>query len=124
MVRLWEIADCLEATDAALEWFDGARDADAPFAMLVHYFDAHDPSLVPPRAFLEPRVGFELPSDLDERRHLAELFEGAEQSLRGWGVHKVEAQEVVDSQGLEHEDDVTCEEFFLRGPGREVEVER
>lgn len=70
-------------TDAALAWFEGARDGAAPFAMLVHYFDAHDPSLVPPRAFLEPRVGFALPAELDQRRHLGELFDGAEPGRGG-----------------------------------------
>jgi len=62
-------------TDRALEWLDTL--GDEPFGLFVHYFDAHDPSLVPPRAFLEPRVTFELPVDLDQRGHLAELFEGA-----------------------------------------------
>ena len=35
-------------TDRALEWLDTL--GDEPFGLFVHYFDAHDPSLVPPRA--------------------------------------------------------------------------
>jgi arylsulfatase A-like enzyme len=38
-------------TDAALEWLEQATQ---PFMLWVHYFDAHDPSLVPPREFLDP----------------------------------------------------------------------
>jgi arylsulfatase A-like enzyme len=38
-------------TDAALEWLDGVQ---KPFLLWVHYFDPHDPSLVPPADFLEP----------------------------------------------------------------------
>ena len=57
-----------ETTDEALEWLRG--DADGPFAMLVHYFDAHDATLVPPREFLEAHVSFPLPPDLDEIGHL------------------------------------------------------
>ena len=37
-------------TDAALEWLDRARE---PFLLWVHYFDPHDPSLVPPPEFLD-----------------------------------------------------------------------
>ena len=64
-----------ETTDRALAWLEAAD--DGPFGLFVHYFDAHDPSLVPPRSYLAERVSFELPEDLDERGHLAELFDGA-----------------------------------------------
>ncbi len=36
-------------TDLALSWLD---DSDDPFFLWVHYFDPHDPSLVPPAEFL------------------------------------------------------------------------
>jgi len=68
-------------TDRALEWLDANQ--DEPFGLVVHYFDAHDPSLVPPRAFLESRVSFDLPADLDERGHLDNLFDGAEPGQGG-----------------------------------------
>jgi arylsulfatase A-like enzyme len=67
-------------TDAALAWLQAT---DEPFGLLVHCFDAHDPSLVPPRAFLESRVAFDLPADLDSRMHLGELFDGAEPGQGG-----------------------------------------
>ncbi|MEO0649690.1 MAG: sulfatase [Planctomycetota bacterium] len=57
-------------TERALAWLGDAADGERPFAALVHYFDSHDASFVPPRAFLEPRVDFALPADLDEYRHL------------------------------------------------------
>lgn len=38
-------------TDAALEWLQQSAE---PFMLWVHYFDPHDPSLVPPAEFLEP----------------------------------------------------------------------
>ena len=65
-----------ETTDRALDWL-AAREADRPFGMLLHFFDAHDPSLVPPRDFLAERVDFPLPPNLDQQRHLVELFDGA-----------------------------------------------
>lgn len=39
-----------ETTDLTLAWLDqhGAR----PFALMVHFFDAHDPSFIPPSEFL------------------------------------------------------------------------
>ena len=48
-----------ETTDRALAWLDDH--GDEPFAMMLHYFDAHDASFVPPREFLEEHVSFELP---------------------------------------------------------------
>lgn len=54
-----------ETTDSALAWLDEhGRD---PFFALVHYFDAHDPSFVPPRAFLQQHVSFPLPAELDRQ---------------------------------------------------------
>lgn len=37
-------------TDAALAWLEQAAE---PFLLWVHYFDPHDPSLVPPKEFLD-----------------------------------------------------------------------
>jgi len=51
-----------ETVDRALEWLAGR--AGEPFALLVHLFDAHDASFLPPREFLEPRVSFPLPPGL------------------------------------------------------------
>lgn len=57
--------------DAAVAWLD-AHAAD-PFFCFVHLFDAHDASLVPPRAFLEEDLSFPLPDEFDEVLHLARL---------------------------------------------------
>jgi arylsulfatase A-like enzyme len=51
-----------DTTELALEWLERPR--DRPFALLVHYFDAHDPSFVPPREWLASEVDFELPDPL------------------------------------------------------------
>lgn len=51
-----------DTTELALEWL--GEHGDEPFAMLLHYFDAHDPSFVPPREFLAQHVTFELPPEL------------------------------------------------------------
>lgn len=69
-----------QTTDAALAWLAATDEA---FGLLVHCFDAHDPSLVPPRAFLASRVDFALAQDLDSRMHLGELFDGAEPGQGG-----------------------------------------
>ena len=58
-----------ETAGLALEWL--ARHAGAPFFLMVHFFDAHDPTLIPPRAFLAERVSFALPDDLDRAGNLA-----------------------------------------------------
>ncbi len=90
-----------KTTDAALAWL-GSLDQDKdPFALLVHYFDAHDPARVPPLEFLKSRVTFELPADLDERGHLAELFDGAEPG-RG-GARQSDLIELYDAE-LEYMD--------------------
>lgn len=59
--------------DRALDWLD--RNADEPFALLVHLFDAHDPSFVPPREFLERHVSFPLPTNLGRQWSYA-AFQG------------------------------------------------
>lgn len=51
-----------DTTDLVLEWLDS--NARQPFGLLVHYFDAHDPSFVPPREWLEQHVSFPLPTPL------------------------------------------------------------
>ena len=51
-----------ETVDLALDWL--ADHADAPFAMMVHMFDAHDPSFVPPREFLTGRMSVPVPEGL------------------------------------------------------------
>jgi arylsulfatase len=51
-----------ETVERALEWLE--REAGSPFALMVHLFDAHDPSFVPPRDFLEPRLSFPVPEGL------------------------------------------------------------
>jgi arylsulfatase A-like enzyme len=61
-----------ETTERALAWL-AEQDGDEPVALLVHFFDAHDATLVPPRAFLESRVTFPLPADLDEQGHLVHV---------------------------------------------------
>ena len=48
--------------DLALDWLDDH--GQDPFALFVHVFDAHDPSFVPPREFLEQHVSFPLPPNL------------------------------------------------------------
>lgn len=48
-----------DTTELVLEWLDGH--GKEPFALLVHYFDAHDPSFVPPLDWLENHVDFPLP---------------------------------------------------------------
>ncbi len=49
-----------ETTDLALTWLD--VNGREPFALMVHLFDAHDPSFVPPRAFLERHLSFPWPA--------------------------------------------------------------
>ena len=51
-----------ETCSRALEWLDDY--GGEPFALMVHFFDAHDPSFVPPREFLEQHVGFPVPPRL------------------------------------------------------------
>ncbi len=53
-----------ETAELALAWLDG--NGSDPFFLFVHFFDAHDANLVPPRDFLTPRVSFRLPANLDE----------------------------------------------------------
>jgi arylsulfatase A-like enzyme len=51
-----------ETTDLALGWLD--TNGREPFALLVHMFDAHDPSFVPPREFLAEHLSFPWPAEL------------------------------------------------------------
>ena len=60
-----------ETTDRALAWLD--EHGDEPFTLLLHWFDAHDGALVPPRAFLEEHTDLELPADFGQVGHLAFL---------------------------------------------------
>jgi arylsulfatase A-like enzyme len=49
-------------TDLALDWL--RANGDRPFAAMVHLFDAHDLSFVPPREFLDRHLDFPLPPEL------------------------------------------------------------
>lgn len=51
-----------DTTELVLGWLD--EHGREPFALLVHYFDAHDPSFVPPREWLARNVSFPLPENL------------------------------------------------------------
>jgi arylsulfatase A-like enzyme len=51
-----------ETTERALAWL-GERGRE-PFALLLHWFDAHDPSFVPPREFLARRLQLEQPASV------------------------------------------------------------
>jgi arylsulfatase A-like enzyme len=51
-----------ETADLALAWLD--QHAGEPFALLVHFFDAHDPTFVPPIDWLAKQVAFPLPQGL------------------------------------------------------------
>jgi arylsulfatase A-like enzyme len=42
-----------ETTGAAVEWLDEKADPDTPLFMWVHYFDPHDPFLLPPQVILD-----------------------------------------------------------------------
>jgi choline-sulfatase len=56
-------------TDAALQWL-GDRSAEGPWCMWVHYFDAHDFSIVPPVEWSSAR-GITYPAgDMDRRDQL------------------------------------------------------
>ncbi|MFT7669142.1 MAG: choline-sulfatase [Planctomycetota bacterium] len=45
-----------ETTDLALAWL--AQNSARPFALMVHLFDAHDSSFLPPEKFLEEHLSF------------------------------------------------------------------
>lgn len=47
--------------DLALDWLAVRGETADPFFLWVHFFDAHDPTLVPPLDFLAGEVSFELP---------------------------------------------------------------
>ena len=52
-------------TGLALDWLDA--NGKEPFAMMVHLFDAHDLSFLPPRKFVDRHLGFALPKNLNRR---------------------------------------------------------
>lgn len=84
-------------TDLTLSWLDGHFDGgDGPFGLMVHYFDAHDAAMIPPRAFLASRVSFELPANLDQVGHLHNLFDGAEHGHGG--PRKADLIELYDAE--------------------------
>lgn len=61
-------------TKAALDWIsEVAPNKAKPMATFVHFFDAHDASLVPPREFLGEWMTVPVPADLESRKHWREL---------------------------------------------------
>lgn len=63
--------------ESALEWLDGV---EGPFFMWLHFFDPHDPYLIPPDEYHEP-LGFEAPEptrarDQNKLENLARLRGG------------------------------------------------
>ena len=46
-----------ETTEAAIKWLDTKAKPDKPLFMWVHYFDPHDPHLVPPQEVLDKFKG-------------------------------------------------------------------
>jgi arylsulfatase A-like enzyme len=49
--------------DRAVEWLE--RNGREPFAVLLHLFDVHDRVVLPPREFLDARLGLERPEGVD-----------------------------------------------------------
>jgi len=74
-----------ETTERALAWLE--ERGREPFALMLHWFDAHDPSFVPPREFLEARLSLPVPPGIGrtttpgswpalyQPEHLAELYD-------------------------------------------------
>jgi arylsulfatase A-like enzyme len=54
-----------ETTDRALAWL--RAHGREPFALMLHWFDAHDPSFVPPGEFLAAHLSFAPPPELGRR---------------------------------------------------------
>jgi arylsulfatase A-like enzyme len=52
-----------ETAERALAWL--GEHGREPFALLVHWFDAHDPSFVPPREFLAERLPLAQPAGVE-----------------------------------------------------------
>ncbi len=52
-------------TGLALDWLDS--NGQSPFAMMVHLFDAHDLSFLPPRKFVDRHLSFALPETVQRR---------------------------------------------------------
>lgn len=78
-----------ETVERALEWL--GNNADEPFALMVHLFDAHDPSFVPPREFLVPRLSFPVPEGLGR----ANPAQGWPESYRPQGLVEVYEAELA-----------------------------
>ena len=71
-------------TDLALGWLEAHFEEElGPFGLMVHFFDAHDAAMIPPRKFLASRVSFPLPANLDQIGHLHNLFAGADHGQGG-----------------------------------------
>ncbi len=66
-----------ETAELCLDWLD--RHGREPFGVLLHFFDAHDLSFLPPREHLAERVSFALPPDLGRLGN----HPGLHQALRG-----------------------------------------
>lgn len=65
-------------TEAALAWLgEVGPNRSQPIGTFVHFFDAHDAALVPPRKFLKDWMSTEIPRDLDRRGHWRDLAEPA-----------------------------------------------
>lgn len=62
--------------DELIDWLDGVE--DEPFFALLHMFDAHDWSFVPPRAFLAEHTELVLPFELDRTQQLQGLRTNAD----------------------------------------------
>ncbi len=90
--------------ELAVAWLE--ERGDEPFAALVHFFDAHDTSFVPPRRFLERTLSFSLPeglgrfwpvSPLQTEQQLLELYD-AEILFQDRQLRKLLA--ALDGQGV------------------------
>ena len=68
-----------ETTDLALDWLNG--NGLDPFFLFVHFFDAHDANLSPPRDWLEARVSFPLPKNVERPCALMGLPDEAKREL-------------------------------------------
>jgi arylsulfatase len=75
-----------DTTELVLEWLHAK--GEQPFALLVHFFDAHDASFLPPIDFLRDQVSFPLPPEqgrlgrhpalraaLKKRHHRIDLYD-------------------------------------------------
>lgn len=79
-----------ETTDLALAWL--SQEGVDPFFLLVHFFDAHDASLAPPREFLEGRVSFPLPKGVERPCALSGLDDAGKVELYDAEIAWMDAQ--------------------------------